>query len=88
MVAKEVFDKAAEDVKKLKTRPADADMLEIYALFKQAEVGDCNTDRPGMLDFKGKAKWDAWNGKKGTTKEDAMEAYVEKVQQLIESIGF
>jgi len=88
MVAKEVFDKAAEDVKKLKTRPADADMLEIYALFKQAEVGDCNTDRPGMLDFKGKAKWDAWNGKKGTTKEDAMEAYVTKVQQLIESIGF
>lgn len=22
-------------------------------------------DKPGMLDFKGKAKWEAWNGKKG-----------------------
>jgi len=37
----------------------------MYALFKQASVGDVNTDRPGMLDFKGKAKWDAWSGKKG-----------------------
>ena len=36
-------------------------------VFLQASVGDCNTDRPGMMDFKGKAKWDAWNGKKGTT---------------------
>jgi len=25
-----------------------------------------STERPGMLDFTGKAKWDAWNGKKGT----------------------
>ena len=30
-----------------------------------------------MLDFKGKAKWDAWDGIKGTTKEAAMEKYIE-----------
>ena len=23
-------------------------------------------ERPGFLDMTGKAKWDAWNGKKGT----------------------
>ena len=28
------------------------ELLEIYALFKQASVGDCNTARPGMMDFK------------------------------------
>ena len=28
------------------------ELLEIYALFKQASVGDCNTSRPGMMDFK------------------------------------
>ncbi|KAF0301357.1 putative acyl-CoA-binding protein [Amphibalanus amphitrite] len=77
------FKKASEDVTKLKTRPSDADMLEIYALFKQGTVGDVNTDRPGMLDFKGKAKWDAWSGKKGMTKEAAMEAYVKKASELI-----
>ena len=34
----------------------------------QASEGDCNTARPGMLDLKGKAKWDSWNSKKGMAK--------------------
>ncbi|XP_037919437.1 acyl-CoA-binding protein isoform X2 [Hermetia illucens] len=83
----EQFDKAAEDVKNLKSSPSDADLLELYANFKQATVGDCNTDKPGFLDFKGKAKWEAWNAKKGVTKDAAMEAYVQKANSLIESIG-
>ena len=36
-----------------------------------------------MLDFKGKAKWDAWNAKKGTTQEDAQKAYVELIEALL-----
>lgn len=43
--------------------------------------------KPGMFDFKGKAKWESWNGKKGTTKEEAMDLYIKKVQGLIESVG-
>ncbi|XP_062823495.1 acyl-CoA-binding protein [Anolis carolinensis] len=81
------FDKAAEEVKKLKTQPADEEMLFIYSHFKQATVGDVNTERPGMLDFKGKAKWDAWNGLKGMSKEDAMKAYIAKVKELQEKYG-
>ena len=27
-------------------------LLEVYALFKQGSIGDCNTSRPGMMDFK------------------------------------
>ncbi|KAJ6665452.1 hypothetical protein lerEdw1_003293 [Lerista edwardsae] len=76
------FDKAAEEVKKLKTQPTDQEMLDIYSHFKQATVGDINTERPGMLDFKGKAKWDAWNGLKGMSKEDAMKHYIAKVEEL------
>ncbi|XP_059616818.1 putative acyl-CoA-binding protein [Phlebotomus argentipes] len=87
MGLKEDFDKAAEDVKKLKASPSNEDLLELYALFKQATVGDCNTSKPGMLDFKGKAKWDAWNGKKGLGTDDAMKQYVEKVTSLIGEIG-
>ena len=30
-----------------------------------------------MLDFKGKAKWDAWDARKGTSKEDAMKQFHE-----------
>lgn len=40
-----------------------------------------------MLDFKGKAKWDAWNGKKNTAPETAKEQYIAKVEALIASIG-
>ncbi|XP_026477902.1 putative acyl-CoA-binding protein isoform X1 [Ctenocephalides felis] len=87
MSVNEDFDKAVEDVKKLKTQPGNDDLLEIYALFKQASVGDCNTDKPGMLDFKGKAKWEAWKNKSGMDSNAAKEAYVKKVQSLIESIG-
>ncbi|XP_072903667.1 acyl-CoA-binding protein [Hemitrygon akajei] len=81
------FEKAAEEVKNLKTKPSDEDMLLIYSLYKQATVGDVNTERPGMFDLKGKAKWDAWSAKKGTTKEDAMKSYIEKVQELKEKHG-
>ncbi|XP_078703232.1 acyl-CoA-binding protein-like isoform X1 [Branchiostoma floridae x Branchiostoma belcheri] len=76
------FEKAAEEVKTLKSTPTDEEMLEIYALFKQAKVGDVNTARPGMLDFKGKAKWDAWEAKKGMSQEDARAKYIAKVEEL------
>ncbi len=61
---------------------SDEKKLEIYGLFKQGTVGDCNTSRPGMLDFKGKAKWDAWDAKKGMSVEDARAAYVELLVDL------
>ncbi|ENN70458.1 putative acyl-CoA-binding protein [Dendroctonus ponderosae] len=83
----ERFNKAAEDVKALKSKPTDNDLLELYALFKQGTVGDVNTSRPGMLDLKGKAKWDAWNGKKGVSQTEAKEQYIVKVQSLIDSLG-
>jgi diazepam-binding inhibitor (GABA receptor modulating acyl-CoA-binding protein) len=39
--------------------------LTLYGLFKQGVVGDNTTDKPGFLDFKGKAKWEAWTKNKG-----------------------
>ncbi|KAG5874210.1 hypothetical protein JTB14_001063 [Gonioctena quinquepunctata] len=83
----ERFQEAAEKVKNLKSKPSDQDLLEIYGLFKQGSIGDVNTARPGMLDLKGKAKWDAWNGRKGTSQDEAKEQYIKKVQSLIDSLG-
>jgi diazepam-binding inhibitor (GABA receptor modulator, acyl-CoA-binding protein) len=51
-------------------------MLDMYALYKQATVGDASGSRPGMLDLKGRAKFDAWAKQKGKTKDAAMEAYI------------
>ncbi|EZA58778.1 Acyl-CoA-binding protein [Ooceraea biroi] len=83
----ERFNNAAAAVKELASQPSDEDLLELYALYKQSIVGDCNTERPGMLDFKGKAKWDAWNGKKGMAQDTAKEQYIAKAEALIASIG-
>nr|ACO14296.1 Acyl-CoA-binding protein [Esox lucius] len=76
------FDKAAEEVKNLKAKPADAEMLRVHALFKQAKVGDINTARPGMLDFTGKAKWDAWEKEKGKSQEAARKEHIDFVEEL------
>ena len=43
--------------------------------------------RPGMLDFKGKAKWDAWEGKKGMGQNEAKEKYIAFAAQLKEKHG-
>jgi len=81
------FDKYAEDVKKLKETPSDGDLLELYGLYKQATHGDIDTRRPGILDFKGKAKWDSWEHKKGTTTEKATQDYINKAKDLISKVG-
>ena len=51
-------------------------LLELYALYKQATAGDVSGSRPGMMDIKGRAKYDAWAKRKGTTKDAAMDAYI------------
>ncbi|XP_004379783.2 acyl-CoA-binding domain-containing protein 7 [Trichechus manatus latirostris] len=81
------FDRAAEDVRKLKMRPDDDELKELYGLYKQSIIGDIDIECPGMLDLKGKAKWEAWNLQKGLSKEDAMSAYISKAKDLIEKYG-
>ena len=76
------FEKAMADVKKLSSRPSDDDMLGLYALYKQASVGDVSGDPPGMFDFVGKAKYDAWSELAGVSTDDAMTRYIEKVRAL------
>lgn len=82
MTLEERFADAQERVKKLAKTPDSGDLLALYALYKQATSGDVTGKRPGMLDFKGQAKFDAWAGKKGTGKAEAMEAYVALVDRL------
>jgi diazepam-binding inhibitor (GABA receptor modulating acyl-CoA-binding protein) len=69
-------------VKQLSKTPDASELLELYALYKQGTVGDVSGERPGMLDFKGRAKYDAWAGKRGGTKEEAMQSYVVLVEKL------
>jgi diazepam-binding inhibitor (GABA receptor modulator, acyl-CoA-binding protein) len=61
---------------KPKTSLGNDVMLELYALYKQATAGDVTGDRPGMLDLRGRAKYDAWARRKGLARDAAMEAYI------------
>ncbi|XP_041486760.1 acyl-CoA-binding domain-containing protein 7 isoform X2 [Microtus oregoni] len=81
------FEQAAQDVRKLKRRPEDEELKELYGLYKQSILGDINIACPVMLDMKGKAKWEAWSLQKGLSKEDAMSAYISKARELIEKYG-
>lgn len=76
------FDQAVADSKNLPERPDNMTLLKIYALFKQASAGDTDGNRPGFTDMIGRAKYDAWDALKGTTKEDAMQQYVDLIAGL------
>ena len=81
------FSAAQTRVKQLSRTPASDELLELYALFKQATSGDVSGERPGMLDFKGRAKFDAWTARKGVGKDQAMSAYVSLVEKLAAKYG-
>ena len=76
------FEAAVANSKKLTERPDNATLLKIYALYKQASAGDNTEKKPGFGDKVGRAKWDAWNGFKGTSANDAMQQYIDLIESL------
>lgn len=81
------FDEAVENVKKLKTEPTDDEKLQLYGLYKQATVGNVNTDRPGFFNYVARAKWDAWNSQKDVGNDEVKNRYVILVNGLIDLYG-
>ena len=76
------FEAAVANSKNLSERPDNATLLKIYALYKQGSVGDNTEKKPGFTDMVGRAKWDAWNGLKGTQSKDAMQQYIDLIATL------
>jgi acyl-CoA-binding protein len=81
------FASAKTRVEKLPKTPGSDELLELYSLYKQATAGDVTGSRPGMLDFKGRAKYDAWAGRRGMAKDRAMQDYVAVVERLAKKYG-
>lgn len=82
MGLQEQFQQAQAESKELAERPDNMTLLKMYALFKQGSSGDVQGERPGMTDFVARAKYDAWDALKGTSQEDAMQQYVDLVEEL------
>ena len=80
----EQFEAAQVAVKNLSEQPGNFDLLALYANFKQATDGDADGNRPGMTEFVARAKYDAWAALSGTSKEGAMQSYVDLVNRLVE----
>ena len=79
---KAAFEQAVAESKSLPEKPDNMTLLKIYALYKQATSGDVDGSRPGFTDMVGRAKWDAWNGLKGKSNEEAMQEYVDLIESL------
>jgi len=79
---KAAFESAVANSKDLSERPDNATLLKIYGLYKQATTGDNADKKPGFGDMVGRAKWDAWNGFKGTSSDEAMQQYIDLIESL------
>ena len=80
---KEQFEQAIADSKNFAERPDNETLLKLYSLYKQATEGDNTTDTPtNPFDFVAKAKHNAWTELNGTTKETAMQTYIDLVNRL------
>ncbi len=84
MTLEEQFEEASKRVHTLSQRPSNDILLDLYSYHKQASVGDVHGEKPGMFDFINAAKYNAWATKKGLTREQAMQHYVDLVNSLFE----
>ncbi|KAK6009138.1 acyl CoA binding protein, partial [Ostertagia ostertagi] len=60
--------------------------LEFYSLFKQATIGDVNTERPSIFSIIERKKWDAWKAVEGTSQEEAKKRYIEVLLAMFDKI--
>lgn len=78
-----LFEAAVNESKGLSTKPSNDTLLQLYSLYKQATMGDLQSDPPSNpFDFVAKAKYEAWKKHFGTSKEEAMQQYIDLVQKL------
>lgn len=73
------FDNAAADLKKYAKDLSNDVLKPIYGLYKQATVGDNNTEAPSFYKLTEKGKWNAWNEHKGKSTDQAKHEYVSVV---------
>jgi diazepam-binding inhibitor (GABA receptor modulator, acyl-CoA-binding protein) len=82
MAVKEDFEAAVARVNRLPAKPSQSTQLDLYSLYKQATAGDASGKRPGIMDVVGRAKFDAWSSRKGMSREDSMQAYIDLAATL------
>jgi diazepam-binding inhibitor (GABA receptor modulating acyl-CoA-binding protein) len=83
----EILQQAEARLKTLTKAPTNEELLELYALYKQALLGNCLQPKPGMFDVKAQFKWKAWKAKSGLSQDDATAKYSALVDSLMVKYG-
>lgn len=78
----QLFEEKAKAASELPTKPDTDELLKLYALYKQATVGDNDKEKPGIFNMKDRYKWDAWEAQKGKPQEEAEKEYIAFVEEL------
>ena len=73
---------AQAKVEGLYKRMGNETLRKVYAYYKQATQGDVSGRRPSAIRFRDRIKFDAWSSITGMSKEDAMTAYIDLVNNL------
>lgn len=76
------FEQVVANSKTLSERPDNMTLLKIYSLYKQATEGDNEEAKPGFADIVARAKWDAWKKLEGTSADEAMQQYIDLIEEL------
>lgn len=78
------FNSAAEHIQLIAGQSKQADLLQLYGLYKQATChGDfATTPKPGFFDFKRKGKYHAWSHVAELEADEAKQRYIKMVQSL------
>ena len=71
------FEDASEKIRIHGKSMTNDDLLVIYGLYKQATIGDCNTEKPSFYQLTEKPKWAAWNENIGKSQDQAKHEYVQ-----------
>lgn len=77
----QAFNEIAEWARSNNMPATDQDKLSAYGLYKQATEGDVKGSKPWAVQMVKRAKYDAWEKNKGTTKEEAKEKYIKEVKR-------
>ena len=78
------FSKAIEHLKKLNNTPSSEELLRLYGLYKQINIGDINVPKPSIFNVTGLQKWMAWKKVSGLSKDDAKFLYINFVKKIQE----
>ncbi len=77
------FEQACERVKHLSRVPTNTEKLVLYALYKQATIGNVQGSQPWKIQVEPRAKWDAWATQRNKSQDQAKREYIQYVADLI-----